>query len=172
MKKEKIKHQTLKNLLKYEEKTGNFFWINNGAGRNFKKPAGFVDFKGYRLIKLLGNTYMLHRLAWFYITGEWPKEQIDHINGNKSDNRFENLREASNSQNQFNLGLRSTNKSGYKGVSWSKVKGKWHAVAYLNYKSYSLGFYDDIIEAAQAYKDFAKIVHGEFYKESNHVGAC
>lgn len=89
-------------------------------------------------------------------------DQVDHINRNKLDNRKRNLRPATNAENGRNRGAQSNNRSGYRGVSWSKVAGKWSAELWMEGTKYYLGLYDDIEEAARMYNFWANDIHGEF----------
>lgn len=91
-----------------------------------------------------------------------PKIQVDHINGNKLDNRKKNLRLATNQQNQYNVGLRKDNTSGYKGVSWYKKGKKWHAAIRNGNKSIHLGYFKTAVEAARAYDKAAVEFFGEY----------
>ncbi len=95
------------------------------------------------------------------MTGEWPADQIDHINRIRSDNRWSNLRAATPQQNTANS-FRVDNTSGKKGVTWNKQAGKRQAQICVNGKNYHLGRYNDIEDAAVAYSNIAKILHGEF----------
>lgn len=88
--------ERLRELLDYNEKTGKFY---AGSGRNFGKEVGGFHGKGYLKIALDGVTYLAHRLAWLYVTGDWPFDVIDHINGDKKDNRIANLRAVTASEN-------------------------------------------------------------------------
>jgi hypothetical protein len=105
----------VQSILKYDPMTGIFHWLQSNNGR-VGQQAGHLDTKGHRQIEILSVPYSAHRLAWFYMTGQWPKHQIDHINGINDDNRFINLREATNVQNCWNGKIRSHSKSGFKGV--------------------------------------------------------
>ena len=104
--------------------------------------------------------YIMHREIMHAKKGEY----VDHINGNKNDNRKENLRIVTNQQNACNQGIRSNNTSGYKGVTWSKNKNKWNAQITTNYKRKSLGYFDCKHKAAQAYNNRAVELHGKFAK--------
>lgn len=154
--------EILKENLHYNPDTGVFIWIKRGRNRQFMKEAGTLDYRRYRQININYTIYKTHRLAWFYITGEWPKDQIDHINLNKEDNRWCNLRESSNRENQINQTIDKTNTSGFKGVSFDKSRGLWVAyVARGNRRTKYIGRYDC---KAAAY--FARIVAAEIdYKE-------
>lgn len=119
----------LRELLHYNPITGVFTrLLVFGGGRQIGDVAGFVNKCGYRVIGVEGKKYSAHHLAWLYMTGEWPTaEHMDHKNLNKSDNRWENLREATCSQNKANIRARADNTSGWKGVT--AYKGKWMAQA-------------------------------------------
>jgi hypothetical protein len=98
-----------------------------------------------------------HRLAWFYVHGRWPNPGIDHINGQKGDNRICNLREANSSQNAQNQTLRKDNVCGHPGVQ--AMGGKWRARIRLNGISHELGYYEDIEDAAFAYSEAKLALH-------------
>jgi len=130
------------------------------------QQAGYLKKnKGYVYIEIDGKSYSAHRLAWFYVTKNVPTTQIDHINRNKSDNRFENLREATHGQNRANS--RSTNKHGVKGVRrlpWMKDTDKcWQASITHNKKVIYLGCFHTMEEAHLAYCDAAQRLHGNFF---------
>jgi len=159
----------LKKYLYYDPETGIFTRLKTVAG-NAKKGdiAGFKQGnncgKTYLAVTLNMKLYLLHRLAWLYVHGEFPKDQIDHINGNGVDNRISNLRDANPSINHMNMRKPSTNTSGIVGVYWAKREGKWNAKIHINYKGLSLGYFDNIFDAACVRKS-AEIKYG-FHK--NH----
>ena len=101
--------------------------------------------------KILGIRYSGHRLAWLMVYGRWPNEMIDHINGDRSDNRIENLREISAAENHYNLGVPKSNKSGCVGVYRSK-EGNWCAEITKHSKKVHLGTFASLLEAAEARK--------------------
>jgi hypothetical protein len=109
-----------------------------------------------------GRQYAAHRLAWLHMTGEWPPADIDHANGDPGDNRWNNLRAATRAQNISNGRKRSTNTSGFKGVSWRSAKEKWQAAITVNGLKRFLGYFDDPAEAHAAYVRAAEKYHGEF----------
>lgn len=106
---------------------------------------------GYIRIELDNRKYMAHRLAWLYMFGKDPDAEIDHINGNRSDNRLANLREAIRSENMQNKGKYRNNSSGLTGVSWSKVRNKWAANIQAGNVQKNLGFFSTKEEAYLAY---------------------
>jgi len=157
----------LKELLHYDPETGIFTRIKIGTPGNQRylgKPAGNLGGKNYWYICVDGRTYKAHRLAWLYMTGEWPLEQIDHINGNRSDNRFSNLRQATNAQNQQNRGLQKSNTTGHKGIHWLPRKRPWRATITCNKRRVYLGCFYTKEEAVSAYIAAMKTHHGEFAK--------
>lgn len=107
--------------------------------------------------------YLCHRIVWCMHNGSWPDGDIDHINGNKLDNRIENLREVNRSQNMSNIAKpQKNNKSGYIGVFWATREGKWKPVVAHNGKNIYLGLYDTPEDAAIAYNAAATKYHGEY----------
>ena len=109
----------------FEYKDGNFYWkLDKGRAKKGQKANRLTDSR-YEQIKFDQGLHWFHRAVFVYHNGYLP-ETIDHINGNKIDNRIENLRSASYSQNNSNIGLRKNNTSGIKGVSWNKSKKCWH----------------------------------------------
>lgn len=141
----------LKELLHYCPDTGVFTWQRARQGVRVGCVAGGIGGEGYRSIRVDGRNYLAHRLAWLYVYGEWPKDQIDHINGVKDDNRIANLREATNAENNQNLAMRSSNKSGFVGVHWHSRDRKWHANIRINMKRKFLGRFNTPESAHAAY---------------------
>lgn len=127
--------------------------------------SGRVDHKGYLRTQVCGFPVLCHRLAWLMHYGEWPDGEIDHVNGNRQDNRITNLRVCSHPQNNHNQPLRRTNTSGVKGVHFNKKAKKWHAQICLNYKIHHVGLFDELCDAEAAIKAFREELHGEF---ANH----
>ena len=160
-----ITQDELKLLLSYNSETGDFTNLVSRSGMaRIGKIAGFNRTGYYSQIGLNGKLYYTHRLVWLYVYGYFPKLIIDHINGDKGDNRLSNLRLASISQNAINQKkLQRNNTSGYKGVSWSKKSRKWRAGSTVNGKTVTIGYFDDVKEAANAYQQFASLKHGDFH---------
>lgn len=160
-----LTQEELKSQLHYDPETGVFTRLVANAGNvKIGDIADCKTYKGYIQIALFSKRYRAHRLAYLYMTGSWPKEQIDHINGIRNDNRWCNLREASQQQNQFNCAKNKNNTSGYKGVFWHKQRNKWFAQTSLNNKLIHLGLFNNKDDAARAYNDFAEQNHGDFFK--------
>jgi hypothetical protein len=153
-----INQERLKYLLDYNEFTGILSRKYPGPGIKVG-PAGTLK-DGYIYIVVDGKQYLAHRLIWLYVYGSFPENQIDHIDRNRSNNRLNNLREATKRQNQWNIGPRSRNKSGYKGVS--KRGNKWRARININGYDKWLGIFPTEKEAYTAYCSAAKQLHGEF----------
>ena len=160
-----ITQEQLKYLLTYDPNTGNFYWKNPKKPSMIGKLYGTLDNrKGYLIGKLLGKGYRLHRLAWLYMTGAFPAEQIDHINGIPSDNRWDNLRAVSNAVNQKNISRRVDNTSGVTGVNWEKSANKWKAQIQVDGIKIYLGKFKKFSDAVDARKN-AEVLYG-FHK--NH----
>lgn len=156
-----LTHNRLKVMLHYDPETGlwTWLWCPPPNQRYTGCQAGYTRSDGYNLIRIGGVAHYCSRLAFFYMTGEWPKEEMDHIDRDPSNDKWENLREASSAENKQNTGLiRSSNTSGFRGVSWNKAQKKW--VAYVN--SFPLGSFDTIEEAVAARDSAAEQLHGEF----------
>lgn len=161
-----ITQQELKAWVHYDPATGQFTRVER-RGRWAKGSAvGSMHPKGYVWVCRMENgrnvNYMAHRLAWLWMTGEWPTNEIDHINGVRSDNRWTNLRQATREQNNQNTGLRADNSSGFKGVTRPKGRTKWHAYINENGRRKFLGSYPTAEEANQAAIAARQVAHGEF----------
>jgi len=136
--KEKINHTELLKILKYDEKTGDFFAITPRGDRSAGDKCGYVCGGKYRVLRINKVNYLEHRLAWFYVHSQWPNGQIDHINGIKTDNRIENLRDVTARCNAQNIRKpHARNKSGFLGVHQRKSDGKWVAVINIDGKGRS-----------------------------------
>lgn len=159
-------HNKLLRTLDYNTITGIFTWKIRPCRNSTAQVgdiAGTLRRDGYVLLSFNKKRYFAHRLAWFYVTGNWPINTVDHKDSRKNHNWFSNLREATRNEQEHNQVLRVTNTSGVKGISWSKHAKKWHSYIWLNGKRiYSEHFInkDDAILAVESarinyHKDFA-----------------
>lgn len=159
--------ETIRELLRYDPETGFFTWMprhqkyfgNTSELKSWnsrwanRKALTAINGDGYCHGKIMKKTYKAHRVAWVYQTGDWPCGQIDHINGIRTDNRPENLREVDNSKNQKNSRLSRNNKSGVTGVCWAQKNQRWMAYIWANGRQNYIGFFDTIKDAAAARKE-------------------
>lgn len=158
-----LTHARVREVLDYDEETGVLIWKKQLAHRaKAGTVAGSKLGNGYREIRVDNVKYLAHRLIWFWMTGKWPNGQVDHIDLNRSNNSWANLRIATHGQNVYNSGLRRNNTSGHKGVI--RRKYAWHARIMANRKLHLLGDFKTKEEAIKAYQDAAKRLHGEFVK--------
>lgn len=151
----------LKEIVHYDPFTGYFTSLVRRGSKVMVGDKLGSENKGYLYIMINYNKYLAHRLAWFYMNGEWPKE-IDHINGNPSDNRWANLRVATHRQNLANCKLKTNNSTGYKGVS--KNRGKYQAQIRVEGKRLMLGRFNTMQEASVAYEQKAVEFFGEYHR--------
>lgn len=139
-------------LLAYDPETGVLRWkVSRRGTAKAGGVAGCLDSgEGYLRVRVHGKRYQAHRLAWLLSTGSWPSQQLDHINGQKTDNRIANLRECSNAQNMQNQGKSSRNSSGVQGVSWDKRDKKWRSYICVNGTQIHIGLFETLEAAATA----------------------
>jgi hypothetical protein len=155
----------LREVLNYDAETGLFIWLKTLGSKRMKGlPAGTLNDQGYILICVDRKDYRAHRLAWLHETGCMPARHIDHIDGDRSNNRMSNLRLASISQNLANSRRPITNTSGHKGVSWDASRGKWQVKIQVMGVTKHCGRFHDINDAAAAYERAAKAHFGEFMR--------
>lgn len=141
----------------YDKDSGAFSWKKKRNGI-VDGVFGSIEKKGYFRVKILGKKYLLHRLAWFIVYKQWPEHQIDHINGDRADNRISNLRIVDtfgNAQNRH--GPQKNNKSGFLGVHLSGKK--WRSQIRANGNLKHLGMFDTPELANQAYIDEKRKIH-------------
>lgn len=158
-----INAKILRKHLEYCQKTGRFKWLMPRS--NKIKPgdsAGVLMNIGYVLIGIFGKRYYAHRLAFLYMTGKMPVNQVDHINLIRHDNRWKNLRHATRSQNHANTVKKRPRKSVYKGVTVnSGYSTLWRAKIKHNGTSIHLGYFSSEVKAAKAYDVAARKIFGE-----------
>lgn len=155
--------ERLKELLHYDPDTGLFTWlVDRGAHRCKGQHPGTPDATGYLMIRVDYVIYKAHRLAWLYMRGEWPKEYVDHINGIRTDNRWDNLREANPAQNTINSQPRP-NKTGLRGVTVSS-KNSFKASIRIDGAYVYLGNFPTAEAAHEAFKQAAAVHHGPYRK--------
>lgn len=160
---EKLSITRLKELVTYNPETGIFTFNSTRGGNLSGDIAGSLHHLGYVFLMIDRETYTAHRLAWFYCFEEWPTKFIDHIDKNRSNNRLDNLREASREENACNMKIRKDNTTGYKGVSLDKKTGRFMSRLTVNKKVLYLGMFKTAEEASKAREDKAKELQGDFY---------
>lgn len=162
----KPNQERLKELLSYDPLTGVFLWKVDRSNIKRGTLAGRYDKAGYIRIGIDGREYRAHRLAWLYMTGEWPEIFLDHRDMDKNNNAWSNLRLATKSQNAANIGPLKSNTSGIKGVSFHSGGAKggkpWQANITKNGKAMGLGIFATKEEARAAYAAAAERLFGEF----------
>lgn len=156
-------YERLQALLEYNPETGIF--TRRESRRRWKsgEVVGTKSADGYININIDYQVYRAHRLAWLYMTGGEPASGIDHVNRNRADNRWSNLREASQPENTLNRSAQSNNKTGYKGVHKIKKTGRFRAVCTVRGNRVNVGCFDTAEEAKSAHDAVAKILHGDFF---------
>jgi hypothetical protein len=160
-----LTQEKLKEILHYDPETGLFTWLKPTSNRvKAGAVCSTVARIGYVIIGVMGKRQYAHRLAWLYMTGEWPSDQVDHANCDKTDNGWSNLRIAGKSRNMQNIGIRSNNSSGFTGVGYHKQTGRWRAFVVSAGKMVHVGLFDTIEEAARAREAAAVERYGEFYR--------
>ncbi len=165
--KQNLTIERLKELLNYDPDTGVFTWrVWRGGRAEIGSKAGSIGATGYVYICVDQKSVVAQRLAWAMVHGELPTKHVDHINGDRADNRISNLRLAVRSQNNANSRLRKDSTSGFKGVSFSKKMNKWYGQIRVNGKLIYLGSYRTPEEAHVAYVAAAEKHFGEFARAS------
>lgn len=151
--------EAVRSKLHYAPATGVFTWRVSHGRAKIGAQAGYLDHYGRRCIGVLGREYKAHRLAWLLHTGDWPTCDIDHINGDKDDNRLENLRAVPHATNIENVRKPfAGNRSGFLGVSAHKAR--FRATISVGNRQRHLGTYDTPREAHEAYLKAKRNLHG------------
>ena len=155
--------ENVKDYLNYNPDTGEFTWIKSPAKIiKVGQKAGSIDKFGYLRIKFKGKKIAAHRLAWYFVYGELPEKELDHINRIKTDNKISNLRLCTRAENITNTSKRKNCSSEHKGVCWHKRVGKWGASVRVNTILIHIGYYNTEIEAAEAYNEKVLQHYGDF----------
>lgn len=159
--------ERLRQILSYNCETGEFTWlVRCGQRKPGYSTAGTLNSMGYYRVGVDNRSYLSHRLAWLWMTGEWPAAEVDHIDGNPKNNAWQNLRAATRAQNNMNVGMNCRNTAGVPGVSFNKASGKW--VAYISKKQ--LGKFDTKLAAYAARLSAERSVFGEFARRHSDAG--
>lgn len=145
-----LTQERLKTLLNYDAETGVFTNKVIRTRAKIGQPAGALTSEGYTAFQIDGKKIYAHRAVWLYVYGVWPKNEIDHINQNRNDNRLCNLREADRFINAANTGKHLTNTSGHKGVTFHSRNKKWQVQMRSRNKTFYVGQYDLLADAVQA----------------------
>ena len=153
-----ITQQRLKQLSVYDRQEGRFYALVGRSQVKIGDQLGYQHSEGYRRVRVDGKQYQEHRLVWLYYYGELPPEQLDHINGVKSDNRLENLHAVSNAENRKNQRQHRKNTSGIVGVRWHSRGKRYVAHIGVRGKHTHLGRFDNLFDAACARKS-AELIH-------------
>ena len=156
-----LDYNTAISIWRYDPDVGNFYWLISPRYRvNPGDKAGCVS-QGYYNLSYACDSYRAHRVAWLMMIGEWPQDQIDHINLNKLDNRWVNLRQATNAENCRNQPLKSNNKLGVKGVHRNK-RGEYVAQLIVNGKHVLCSYFETLEDAQDAYVQACVFHHKDF----------
>ena len=146
--------ELLRKSFTYNQYDGTLIRLSTG------KPVIGLDAYGYIQLGYKKRMYKAHRIIWAIVYGVFPDGHVDHINGNRADNRLNNLRTATHQQNVHNrCKPAKTNQSGYLGVCWNKRASKWQAGIHVNGKSVYIGIFNTPQEAHEAYLNFKKVLH-------------
>lgn len=157
-----ITREQLKTLLDYNPETGKFIWKVDINNRHAGDIAGCETTWGYNRICIYKREYRCARLAWLYMTGIWPTNEVDHKDRNRRNDSWSNLRQANRFENGSNRRNSLNNTSGYKGVVWLKHRNTWAARIRSNGKTRDVGYSKDPMIAAALYDSAAKMFHGDF----------
>lgn len=167
-----LTQELLRELIEYSPDTGVFVWRRrDGArpewnNRYAGHVAGYFRPDGYVILSFYKQRYLAHRVAWLYVHGHWPADEIDHADGDPSNNRLANLREATAQQNNRNRAPNRTTGSGIKGVGWYRVTKRWMAQIKVNRKKIWLGYHVRFEDAVAARRAAEARYFGEFVRSA------
>jgi hypothetical protein len=163
-----LTHAILLEVLHYDELSGLFIRKVSVRGQSVGTIAGGLNGDGYITVDVNGASYLAHRLAVFYMTGEWPISLVDHENFDRSDNRWKNIRHANFNQNNHRR-IIAPNATGFRGVTFIKTSGRWRAKISVQKTTVHLGVFPTAEEAHRAYADAAKKYYGDFATTESKV---
>ncbi|CAM2151246.1 HNH endonuclease signature motif containing protein [Paraburkholderia tropica] len=152
--------ERLREVLNYDPETGIFTRRLRTSNRVKVGDVVGTPTDGYLCGRVGNRLYVMHRLAWLYVYGVWPEKNLDHANGNRSDNRIANLREADHGENAENVVAHADNRTGYLGVTWCKLTCSYVARISRNRVTRHLGKFETAYEAHQAYLAAKRQLHG------------
>lgn len=165
---ERFTAEYIRSRLSYSPETGDIIWkLHDGASRRWAtrwagKRAGCAKVEGRVFVQIDGRSVGAAVIAWVIMTGEWPQKIVDHRDGDPSNDRWDNLRLATPSENLRNMKRSASNTSGIKGVSFSKPHGKWRSAIVVSGETIFLGLHETKEAAGVAYADAAERLFGEF----------
>jgi hypothetical protein len=158
-----LKPERVRELFVYDRATGILRWaVAKGSRVKAGDVAGTLNNKGYLTVQINGGRYQVHRVVWVLLHGAWPANEIDHVNGDKADNREQNLREASNAENHRNRGVAVNSTTRITGVYWNQRLGKWQAAITFEGNRIHLGVFADRNDAIAARANAQRKYFGNF----------
>lgn len=158
--------EELRRFFNYDPETGRLTWAITEGRAVAGNDAGTINEQGYRIVGIDRSYYKAHRIIYRMMTGEEPPSLIDHINGDPGDNRWRNIRPATEAQNNANRRKQRNNKSGFRGVHWDKESGRWRAAIRVNKRLISLGRFSTKESAHSAYCKASAQLFGDFGRTS------
>ena len=167
--KDRITAERLRELLHYDPETGIWTWrakSDDNSRAEVGDRAGSINNKGYWRLKINGEVYSAHRLAWLYMTGEWPSGFLDHKDMDRANCKWDNLRLATHGQNNANRKIPSNNTSGVKGVSYIARRKEFVAYISVDGKRTQIGYFRTIEDAKSARLSAQREYHGQFSREA------
>jgi hypothetical protein len=161
----KPSYEEVAKILDYNPKTGKFFRrVNTSPNGRIGDVKGYTTKRKYRKTSVGGIQFYDHQLAWLLFYLKWPEKQIDHINGNKQDNRILNLREVTVSQNALNRSHQANSKTKHKCINWKTDRKKYRVKIGISGKCHHIGYFKNIDDAIKARNKAIKKLHGKFAK--------
>lgn len=156
-----IDREILREHVLYEPDTGIFRRVKNSGGVKSGSVSGTIGSHGYLTVSVCGKNYLAHRLAILDQTGDWPLDIVDHVDGDKTNNRYNNLRQCSKSENGYNM-KRRPSRSGIKSVEWHEGAGKWRVRMEAGGKRHHIGFFSSLADAERSAIEARLKLHGAF----------